>query len=299
VSSATLEDYIAFWELLKQRDRIPDVAIFSIDQWALAKSEDEVRWLVLADLVRAFLDEAGGASGWGGASLQALTYEWARFKELFSYTVLRSSVSQLDRALLGRRRRGWEVAESLRRDVVAEDQVAGRRAVRADGSLIYESATERQSPEKVQEEAVRFAQTGARGLEGLRVDGERLARLELLWRDLRAHGVELVVYLPPYHPAVWARIRADPLAASGLAASAAAVAGLSVRIGARFADASDPASIPCGAEMFYDGHHARVDCLSVVVRRLLRPSTRVEGYRSRRPPLLALSSHRRGDVRAV
>lgn len=280
VSSASVEDHIAFWQLLKQGDRVPDIAIFSIDHWTLAQSQEQIRWLALADLVRAFLDGAGGASGWGGAPLQTLTYEWARFKELFSYTVLWASVSDLDRALRGRRRRGWEVLESLRHDVVAEDQVRDRRAVRADGSLIYESATERQSPEQVLEEAARFVQAGARWLEAFQVDGQRLARLELLWRDMRAHGVELVVYLPPYHPAAWARIRADPRAVSSQAASATAVAGLSARVGARFADTSDPGSIPCGAEMFYDGHHARVDCLRVVVRRLLAGSRALDAGRS-------------------
>lgn len=269
VSSASVEDHIAFWQLLKQGDRVPDIAIFSIDHWTLAQAPEEVRWLALADLVRAFLDGAGSASGWGGAPVQTLTYEWARFKELFSYTVLRASVSDLTRALRGRRRHGWEVQESLRRDVVAEDQVGDRLAVRADGSLIYESATERERPEQVLEEAMQFVQAGARRLEAFQVDRERLALLELLWRDMRAHRVELVVYLPPYHPAAWARIRAAPRAMSALAENTLAVAGLSERVGATFADTSDPESIPCGVEMFYDGHHARVGCLRVVVRRLL------------------------------
>ena len=269
VSAASVEDHIAFWQLLKQGGRVPDIAIFSIDHWALAQAQEEVRWLALADLVRAFLDGVGGGAGWGGAPIQTLTYEWARFKELFSYTVLRASVADLERTLRGRSRRGREVLESLRRDVVAEDRVGDRRAVRADGSLIYDRAYANQSPEQVRQEAVRFIQAGGRGLAEFRVDRERLARLELLWRDMRARGVELVVYLPPYHPAAWALIRADPRAAAALADSAAAVAALAARIGARFRDASDPESIPCGPEQFYDGDHVRVACLRKIVDRLL------------------------------
>jgi hypothetical protein len=82
---------------------------------------------------------------------------------------------------------------------------------------------------------------------------------------MRAHGVELVVYLPPYHPAAWALIHADAHAAFALAALAA-------RMAARLRDASDPESIPCGAEQFYDGVHVRVACLHAVIeRRLVAP----------------------------
>lgn len=287
VSAAAVEDHIAVWQLLKRGGRVPDLAIFSIDHWALAQSQEQVRWLAQADLVRQFLDGAG-AAGWGGAPLQAVTYEWARFKELFSYTVLQASVTDLERALRGRSRRGREVLESLRRDVVAEDRVGDRRAVRADGSLIYDRAYSGQSPAQVEAEAVRFVQAGARGLADFRVDPERLARLELLWRDMRAQGVELVVYLPPYHPAAWALIRANARATAALADSSAAVAALAARMGARFLDASDPESIPCGPEQFYDGDHARVACLRAIIERLLAaPRPGGEGPQAAAPARLA------------
>jgi uncharacterized protein YfiM (DUF2279 family) len=269
VSAASVEDHIAFWQLLKRGGRAPDIAIFSIDHWALARSQEQVRWLALSGEVSEFLEGAGRGTGWGWAPLHRLAYRWARFKELFSYTVLKTSVADLERAARGRGRRGAEVEASLRRDVVAEGQVGDRRAVRADGSLIYDRAYDGQAAEQVREDAARFARAGARGLAQFRVDPERLVRLELLWRDMRAQGVELVVYLPPYHPAAWALIRAEPRTAAALADSAAAVAGLAARVGARFLDASDPASIPCDAERFYDGDHARVECLRAVIERLL------------------------------
>ena len=45
VSAASVEDHIAFWQLIKRAGRLPDIAIFSIDHWALARSQEEVRWL--------------------------------------------------------------------------------------------------------------------------------------------------------------------------------------------------------------------------------------------------------------
>ena len=269
VSAASLEDHLALWQLLKRSGHIPEVAIFSIDHWALAESQEAVRWLAFSREVSEFLDGAGRGMGWAWDPVQRISYAWARFKELFSYTVLRASLTDIERAARGRRRYGAGVLESLQRDVVGEEHVGGRRAVRADGSLIYERAYDGQSVREVQEEAVRFARSGARGLAEFRVDRQRLARLELLWREMRARGVELVVYLPPYHPATWALIRNDHRAAAALAANAAAVGGVGARMGARFLDASDPNSIPCGPEKFYDGDHARVECLLPVIQRLL------------------------------
>jgi hypothetical protein len=269
VSAASVEDYIAFWQLLKRDGRVPATAIFSIDHWALARSQEQVRWLALSGEVSEFLAGTGHGAGRGWVPLRAVIYRWVQFKELFSYAVLRASLADLERELRGRRRRGAEVEASLRRDVVPEDEVGPRRAVRADGSLIYDRAYDGQSMEEVREEAVRFVHTGARGLREFRVDPERLARLGLLWRDMRAHRVVLLVYLPPYHPVAWALIRADRRARAALADAQAAVAALAARVGARYLDATDPASIPCGAEQFYDGDHVRVGCLRAVIERLL------------------------------
>ncbi len=299
VSAASVEDHIALWQLLRRSGHVPDVAIFSIDHWALAHSQEEVRWLALADLVREFLADSGREKGWGRAPLQTAVYEWARFKELFSYSVLRASVNDLERALRGRGRRGREMVESLRRDVVPEARVGDRRAVRADGSLIYERAYAEQTPEQVRQEAVRFARSGARGLFEFRLDPERLTRLELLWRDMRARGVELVVYLPPYHPEAWVRLHADQRAAGALRETAAAVAALAARVGARFLDASDPSRIPCGAEQFYDGDHARATCLRAILERLMAaPRPGGAGPQAGRAAS-ALAPHRRFDVVAV
>lgn len=276
VTAASVEDHIALWYLLERGGRIPEAAVFSIDHWALAASQEDVRWLALAPEVARFLEAAGQPSGRAAAALQDARYGWTSFKELFSYTVLKSSLASAERSLRGRGRRGAEVMEALRRNVVPEERLDGRRGVRADGSLVYDRTYDRRPPEQVREEAVRFARAGARGLASFRVDPQRLSRLALLWEDMRRNGVEIVAYMPPYHPAAWALITADPRARAALAAEAAALRGLAGRTGVRFADASDPASIGCGEAMFYDGDHARAECLRPLIERLLgRPAARV------------------------
>ena len=66
------------------------------------------------------------------------------------------------------------------------------------------------------------------------------------------------------------------------------MAALAARSGARFRDASDPDSVPCGPEQFYDGDHARVACLRAIIEGLLaRPRPGGGGPQATAPGRLA------------
>ena len=134
--------------------------------------------------------------------------------------------------------------------------------------MIRAVSPEADSRARRREEAVRYVATGAYALDRFRWDAERARHLELLWRDMRAHGVRLVAYMPPYHPAAWALLHADPAHAAALRSSAAFLQALAERVGARFLDLSDPAAVPCGEEEFYDAHHPRPVCLERISVRL-------------------------------
>jgi hypothetical protein len=121
-----------------------------------------------------------------------------------------------------------------------------------------------------------------RDVEGLS-NTDAAAALERLWRDMRARGVELVVYAPPYHPAAWEALRRDPRYRGVLDSSAAALTRLAGAVGARFLDASDPAAIPCGEAEFYDMQHATPACLGRLWARLL-PSSLVSAQLRLAPP---------------
>lgn len=268
MSAATVEDYIALWSLLVRRGNAPDVAVFSVDAWVFSGSHEQVRWLALAPEVARFLDEAPGARGialLGGR----FRYLWYRAKEFLSFSVLRASMRDLDRAIAGRKQRGDDLLQTLSGGLVAEGAVAGRQAIRADGSVIRPAEMRERPPDRVREEVVRHVGAGPYGLVDFRWDPTRAARLERLWRDMRAAGVRLVVYMPPYHPAAWALLRKDSRYAAVLDKTASFLTELSARAQARFLDASDPSSIPCAEEEFYDAQHAGVQCLARLWSRLL------------------------------
>ena len=267
MSAASVEDYIAVWALLRDDGKIPDLAIFSLDAWLFNAAHEQVRWLALGDVVTRFLEQHDEGRRLAPL-LGAATYQWYRVKELLSFTVLTSSIADLERPLSGRRRLGEGVAEALRRDLVPEEEVAGRNAIRADGSVIR--AAGRPTLADLRLTAQRYARSGDSHLAGFRWDAQRAQRLELLWRDMKAQGVRVVAYLAPYHPLAWQLLHADPAQAGAVTTTAAFLHDLTGRLQVPFLDVSDPGVIPCEEAEFYDAEHADPACLSRVVTRLVR-----------------------------
>lgn len=268
MSAAIVEDYIALWSMLKREGKIPATAIFSIDAWVFSRSQEQVAWVALAPEVTRFLDAAGAGHGRSWQAAQEVVYRWLQAKELLSYSVLGQSIRDLERALAGRKRQGDDLLAALAGALVSEDQMAGRQGIRADGSVIRATPAREPTPARLRDEAAGYVAAGAYALKGFRWDAERATRLEILWRDMRAHGVRLLAYAPPYQPAAWELLAQHPDYTAALDTSAAFVRGLAERTGARFLDFSDPASVPCGEAEFYDAHHPRPACLGRIWARL-------------------------------
>jgi hypothetical protein len=267
MSAATVEDFIALWSILEGLGKRPAIAWISVDAWVFNEAKEEIRWLDWADEVSGFLAPAGADRLLGGPMPEALLL-WARAKELLSYTVLRASLGDLRRGLTGRRRHGAEVVQSLEGAVVPEAELGDRRGLRADGSIVYEGEYRRLSTERTREEAARYVVGGRTGLEGFRWNRERAARLEVLWREMRAAGVRVVAWLPPYHPEAWRLIQADPHRAAALAEARRFLEEAAARTRARFLDLSDPATLGCGEADFYDAIHVRPPCLRRLLERV-------------------------------
>lgn len=266
MSAASVEDYIAVWWLLTRAGKIPKVAVFSLDAWLFNAAHEQVRWLALDDAVARFLEATGDDRSVLSLPLDKLRYGWYRGKEFISFTVLMTSTADLERLLLRGRRLGDRVAEAVERDLVPEAEVAGRNAIRADGSLVRPEG--RPTVADLHAAAWHYVTSGDAHLGGFRWDADRARRLERLWHAMRARGVDIVAYMPPYQPAAWQLLRSDPAQAAAIATTATFLRELAGRLGIRFIDASDPASIPCAEAEFYDAEHADPACLARLVTRL-------------------------------
>jgi hypothetical protein len=263
VISATVEDYIGLWSLMKDLGKVPETAYFSIDGWVFNERLPQVAWLAYADEVARFLAGPAGRGGWMLARLSVLEYRWYHAKELLSYSVLRQSAQDLRGMLRGESRSYHDEPVIL----VPEAAALGLRAIRADGSLIYERSVQQHTVGKAREHAAFYLHDNVH-LTDFRWDAQRAGRLEALWRDMRRAGVTVIAYLPPYHPLVWRALSGDSRTAAPLAQAREFLQRRAAEMGARFVDFSDPASVPCEEAEFYDGVHARPGCLAKMLARL-------------------------------
>ena len=280
MGEATVEDYIALWWNLRVGRKMPKVAHVPVQvvreyvyvYAAVAPVQGQMVSLILpetsTEMMNLFLEHARETHFAGSGIAQEALYRWYQAKEMLSYTVLTASLKELERMQAGRKKRGIEVYQAFTNDIVPESAVAGRSALRADGSVIPPASARDQSSVAIQEKAVQYMSPAPRGLANFRWDTRRARRLELLWMDMRSHGLRIVAYLPPYHPVVWERMRQDRRYESALEETNGFLTGLSSRLGVRFLDASDPASIPCSPEEFTDGDHPNEACLSRLLERL-------------------------------
>ncbi len=266
LSAAAVEDYIGLWSLIEERGIRPRIAVFGVDAWVFNVNHEQRLWHALAPEVSRF---QGGVTGGDWARWRRLRQAldgWEQAKELLSYTVLETSLRDLERTVVRRKRRGDDLLRALAGDLVPEPAIDGQRAIRADGSVIVPPPDA--TPAQIREAVLHHVRTGPYGLVDFRWNPEAAAALERLWREMRARGVDLIVYTPPYHPAAWEVLRREPHYRAALDSTAVFLARLTTQVGARFLNASDPAVIPCGEAEFYDVQHATAPCLERLWKRL-------------------------------
>jgi hypothetical protein len=265
MAGATVDDYIAAWSTLIEAGAVPAVALFSIDAWVFNDTLPQEEWREVAPAVERFLMMAGAERAPLLRPWDLATWWWHRAKEFLSWPVLRASMAALALRHAGEPAAGADVERALSDAVVKESEVGTRRAFRPDGSVMNDLRPA--TPDRLRTAAVEYVTVLRARLSPFVWDAERARRLEVLWSDMRARGVRVVAFLPPYHPAAWARMRSDPRYAEPMARTARFLDVLAARTGARFVDLSDPAAVPCAGDEFFDADHPAPACLARIAAR--------------------------------
>jgi len=138
---------------------------------------------------------------------------------------------------------------------------------RADGSLVYGEDVRNRDVSAVRREAIQFAErehalTAVKGAR--KVDPERLAQLDRFLSFLVDEGVEVLLYLPPYHPTAYYLVESDP--SYGLVRdSERAYRELAEKHGLQIFGDYDPSAVGIGEADFFDGLHAKPDAVSRII----------------------------------
>ena len=247
VSGASIEDLISIYQMYFERGFVPKLLILGVDPWLLNEANGQTRWGTLSQ-------EYFAARRRLGLDVQSLT-PWkhhgrSKFRELLSLAYLERSLSE------------WtNRSDAGLADATALD-VGDVPIKRADGSLAYGRAFRSAVPSKVLADAVSYATKKPayslgdfKGLSPV-IEGT----FERFVTDLQTHGVEVVLYLPPYHPETYRLLVADSEYRI-IQDAERYFRDFGARHAVRVTGSYNPSDIPCDASEFFDGMHPKEPCV--------------------------------------
>jgi len=247
VSGATLEDYYATLQMFRERNLLPRTLILGVDPWVFNRNSEQTRWKSLEPEYRRSLSSNVPGTA---PSKNAIDQRLSRLQQLVSFDYF-----------LGALRAAHRTDRDYYITTAAELDVNIRLA---DGTIIYKRDYAHRSPEIVAEVAhQQAARIPIYSLGQFReLDPEYVKRLEDLIEHLRHEGTEVILFLPPYHPDLYAAITQ--------AGSPYRLAKDAEEYLRRFAGQQnlqilgsyDPGLTPCGRGDFFDEMHPVNLCIA-------------------------------------
>lgn len=254
VSGATLEDDYAILQIYREHHLLPKLLVLGVDPWVFNRNSEQTRWRSLEQEYRRSIQEENVDAVSSNSIGEQQIY---KLKQLLSFDYFRAAVRVSHRA-----DRDYYSTTARELDVNIR---------RADGTITYKRDFAHRSPEKVTEWVRQ--QTATVPLYSLgrfdELDTEYIRQFSDLILRLRAEGIEVMLFMPPYHPDMYAA-----LTRAGGPYELVKDVELYLR---RFAGehnllisgSFDPDRIHCGREEFFDEMHPRPNCVSRILKEML------------------------------
>ncbi len=249
VSGGGIQDYIAMSELYYEGGIPPRTVLICLDPWVLNRYNNQDRWQTLATEYQNGVKRIGNQPE--ELVLNALPLK--KYLELFSPAYFQSSLRQYLKNINDPSSLGYYATEDMYGDDVIK---------RSDGSLAYQLEFRSASSREVLDKAINYVSKDPVYSLGKfeQLDADYVTATRDLVEYLTQHGVQVVLYLPPYHPYVYEQLINSDKYEIILDAQEEfiqiATENKSIVVGSY-----DPADIPCSMDEFYDGMHPQETCI--------------------------------------
>lgn len=199
VSSATLEDYIAIYGLYRKKGYIPSIVVIAVDPWIFNKNNQFHKWQSLGDVYDEMLKTMSSQRG-------ELKYHLtdifpSKFLELVSPAYFQFSLASIHF-------RHWQAGkmnQSAAGYVETDHPINDKQTILTDGSRTWRKEDREMDVaavrSKVLEDIGEDNQGALKGFVGL--DGRYKQQIEDFFQLLKKDGVQVVLFLPPYHPVLY------------------------------------------------------------------------------------------------
>lgn len=196
VSGASLEDHLAIYQLYLLHGFKPNTVVLGLDPWLLNSSNVQTRWQDLAKEYYSALNDNSHKD------YSVTTFYLKKYKELVSISYLISSIKT-----------GLKILWNNDDMYYPTSEVASSVPIKlSDGSLVYEEKFRNQDKVKVEESAKSYAlSTPIYSLGNYsKLDDKYKDMFEGLIDKVQGQNVQVIFFLPPYHPLVYEVLASNP-----------------------------------------------------------------------------------------
>ena len=199
VSSASLEDDMAIYWMYRKNRLAPNVVIIGLDPWLLNKfNGNNAYQTIISDY-----NEISQYLGFSRYQSNSFDMFSSKYFELVSPKYFQSAL------------KFWYAQRNLNNqlgDYYATTSDVGNDIIRhADGSISYDLKYRSRTSSKIREVAASFVDNNASMLNHFtRLDSDLKNKFDKFISLLIKDGVEVIFYLPPYHPAAYNKLVNSP-----------------------------------------------------------------------------------------
>lgn len=257
VSTVSVEEISALYEVVQQSGELPEKIILSLDPWMINEfSEgDDSEWLERTGFYEQFKNRISGQqkSHWSFGSQLAKkiknTQEY--LKGLISYQRLGASIKYT-------REHDW-LNENFY-VFVNSSEAENFYSIRPDGTLIYPKPYVQRAQTEIDQEAAKTPDPKADYMfKNFNVSVERQKIISSLLADAKNKNIDVVIVSPPFHPLTYERMQSLPFYKQALQDWQKWLAQLSANN--KVCDLVDPKVSGCGNDGFMDAMHVNESCI--------------------------------------
>lgn len=238
VSGASLEDYISIIGLYKEKGYIPSRVILGIDPWIFNRNKTQNKWKFLSPSYDKVVKEIYGVNA------KATVQDDNRFLQLLNVDYLKANI------------RSWLNPKKSHPDFyITNDLSVDSYIKESDGSLHYPHRIRFQKDEETLKEAREYVKFPVFLLEKFS-DLSNTGLFEDFIGFLKNKDVEVIFFLPPYHPLTYELLTTNPKYAI-IASAETYIRNYASREHIKVIGSYDPNAIGLTSKNFTDGMHLR------------------------------------------
>lgn len=244
VSSASLEDLIAIYQLYKQKNIFPKTIILAVDPWIFNKNNERGRWQSLRKEYNSFFVDKK-------FRVASPIIDKAYF-QLLSPSYFQNSLKNIPDFIMG-----------SDKPIPTLEKYNTTSTILTDGSIVYSKAFRNASNVEV-EKMIKLYLTGdVYSIEHFNSLSPRLIEMfNLLVTDMKTHNIKIAFFLAPYHPEVYQVIEKKyPMVINTENYIAAYAKKNKIQVYGSY----NPLKLGLNASHFYDGMHSK----EIAIRKIL------------------------------